>query len=256
MRSAKSFLIAYAAVYFVGAIGLNVWLGPPGMSRDYLDQYKADHDRYVEIQKRSEFKMWKQRPHLNPPDERLALAIAFAEEYEARPEFQSEMVRRTRYDLLFDLFNTAMLILLIVRFGWKPTLGILDRFIEALRERIDRAAERRQDAEARRKAAQEQALRLEAEQTAIEERVEARIADMRREAALHGAQSLSSLNHETEDRKHNEEARARSELKRALVDELLRDVELRFHESDSATLHATLLDRFLDDIDSRKVQGL
>src|SRR5690606_18086724 len=124
----------------------------------------------------------------------------------------------------------------------------------AVRNRIDRAAERRQEMEERRKSAQQQMLGMEAEREAIEARTEARIADMRREAALHGAHSLSALNHETEDRKRNEEMRVRAMLKKALVDKVLHDVERRFHEADSAALHATLLDHFLEDLEARKVR--
>lgn len=252
MRSVKGFLIAYAAVYFVVAIGLNLWLGPPSMSSEYLETYKRDHDRYIETTKDPAYKRWEQRPHLNEPGPELASDIAFVEEYEARPEFQAEMARRGQYDILFDVFNVAMLLILVLRFGWKPLLRLLDDMRDAVARRIERAQEAARIAAERQKAAQDKINHLPAERDALEESMQTRIVEMRQEAALQGAQSLSALNKETEDRKRNEAALARQALRRELVDTALADVERRIREGDAAAIQHTMLETFISGLDGRK----
>lgn len=252
MRSAKGFLIAYAAVYFLVAIGLNLWLGPPTMSAEYLETYKRDHDRYIEVGKDPVYKKWEQRPQLNEPGPELASDIAFVEEYESRPEFQAEMVRRGRYDILFDVFNVAMLLLLALRFGWKPLLRLLDDMREAVGRRIERAQEAARLAAERQKAAWGKINSVPAEQAALEESMRTRIEEMRHEAALQGAQSLSALNRETEDRKRHETTLAKQALKQELVDQSLADVERQIREGDAAALQHAMLGTFMAGLDARK----
>ena len=49
MSPAKRFLLTFAIVSLVVWIGGNILMGPPGLSRPYLDEHKAEHDHYLEI---------------------------------------------------------------------------------------------------------------------------------------------------------------------------------------------------------------
>ena len=251
MSSVKKFLLGYVAIYMIVAMGFNLTLGPPGMSKEYLEEYKSDHDRYLEITKRDDYKRWKERPKLNLPSERLEASIAFLEEYESRPKFKAEKTRRHRYDILFDVFNMAMVVVLITHFARKPLINLLDGMFAQVKETLDKAKTARDEARQRKSEAQSNVDQLDQVLAAQEAEVEKRIEDMRRESALSTGLSISALNNETADRKLNEAAMARRELKQELVESamasLIRDVQ----ENPSSDQEAELINRFVNGLEDR-----
>ncbi len=252
MNSVKTFFIVYVLAYLFVSAGINVLLGPPGMSKAYMEQYKAEHDRYIEIGKDPVYRRWSQRPELVEMDDRLAEAATFVETYEALPEFQDEQKRRGGYDIIFDVLNTFMVVVLMVRFGRKPLMGLLDNLREQVRKRLDHMETISREAGDHRKSAQEKMHALPQDQAEIEQQTEARIEEMRRDTALRDGLRLSALNKETEDRKRNEEERAIRALKEALADAAIANVVQEFQQADNNVLQSTLVDRFIGDLADRK----
>lgn len=252
-QSAKTkivrFLAIYFGVYIAVALILNATLGPPGMSNEYLESYKADHDRYVAITKDPAFKRYQQRPNLNPPDEKMAQAITFYKSYIVNPEFQAEQKRRSRYNLSFDFFKFGMVILLMVHFGRVPITGLLDNMAKSVRTTIARAENARTAAESRRNDADRKVAGLTQEAVAVQQDTDARIAEMRGENEAMTDQSLKILAQETEDRKHNEEALALKALKAELVDEAIALLTKRFQAGISPEEESELTDQFIDQME-------
>lgn len=203
MAGVKRFLIIFAVFYVITATSINVMLGPPGMSKAYLADYKADHNRYIESIKDKQFKIWKQRPHLTDFDAEenagLQNRINFVTEYETRPAFKEELGRRNTYDILFDVFNTAMVLVLIIGLGRKPFSGLIDGMIETIRTKISETEEARKQADDRIDAAEHKIKGLTEDLAGHEELVEERIEIIRRDSALFTGESLAVLNNETAD---------------------------------------------------------
>ena len=241
----QRYMIGYFLVYLTGSVSLLVALGPVGMSKSYLDEFKSDHDRYLETIKLEAHKRWSQRPELNPPDENLAARIVFVEEYTSRPRFVAEQKRRAIYGTLIDLFKVAMVIILVVHFARKPLGELLDNTIESVRATMERAAHNSEKAARSRAGAQAKLDGLAAQQAEIDEQTSRRIAEMRREDAEATGQRLSVFNRETEDRKRNEAALAQRELKRELVDQAVTVLEERFRRGTAQTEGDALIDHFV-----------
>ena len=245
----QRYMIGYFLVYLTGSVSLLVALGPVGMSKSYLDEFKSDHDRYLETIKLEAHKRWSQRPELNPPDENLAARIVFVEEYTSRSRFVAEQKRRAIYGTLIDLFKVAMVVILVVHFARKPLGELLDNTIETIRVTMERATNDFEDAAQAKADAQANLDGLPAQQAEIDKRTARRIAEMRREDAEATAQRLSIFNRETEDRKRNEEALARRELKRKLVDQAVAVLEERFRRQRPQTEGDTLIDQFVQQLE-------
>lgn len=247
----QRYVIGYFLVYLSVSILLLVTLGPVGMSKSYLDEFNSDHDRYLDTIKMKAHKRWSQRPELNPPDENLAGRIAFVEEYTSRPQFVAEQRRRAIYGTLIDLFKVAMVIILVHHFARKPLRHLLDSTIESVRAAMERAASDSEDASRSKAEVQAKLDGLPAQQAELDEQTARRIAEMRREDALSTARRLSIFNRETEDRKRNEEALARLELKRELVDQAVALLTERLGAEKSAEINSVLVDQFVDQLENR-----
>ena len=251
MSRHKPFLIAYVVIYFTVALGLNLTLGPPGLSRVYLDEYKADHDRYLTIVKSDDYKLWKERPKRTTDDSRLNAKIIFASEYEARDEFIAEQRRRGAYGTLFDFFNVGMLILLIARFATKPLLGLIDSTIADIQERIDEADTLRDRAAVRKHAAESRVANIEHDREALKEEYVEKVERETIRIKEHTAQSLELLERETEDRKRQETAKAARALKVALIDAAVDHVRAGYEATRSSESESRLTRQFVDQIGKR-----
>lgn len=244
----KRFLIGYTLLYLVVAIALNVSMGPPGMSRMFLDAHKAEHDRYLETTKSDAYKLWKENAELNPPDEALLERIAFVREYEASSEFQDEQRRRGIYGALFDVFNALMLIALVGRFGAKPLLGLLDSMIAQVRSTIESAERAENEAAERLDRAQAGLAGLEGERTQLEAETSDRLSQELEKIAAQSEKSAALLQTETEDRKHHEELLAQRALKEALVEESMKVLVERYNATRSPEQESALIDQFVDQL--------
>lgn len=249
MADVKRFLILFVLIYLVVATGLNLTLGPPGMSKDYLADHKSDHNRYIEAIKNKEFKTWKQRPHLvdMEADKNVGLQerIDFVAGYEIRPLFLKEEHRRGRYERIFDFFNTIMVIVLVGRFARKPLIGLVDGMIEAIRFKIKEAEDAKREALERLDAAEHKIKGLPQDLAGYEELAEERIGNIRRDSALFTGESVSNLNKETEDRKRYEIAKAQHLMKERMVDAAIEQVVTAIRESDSTEHDEVLIDQFM-----------
>lgn len=244
----KRFLVGYTLLYFMVAIALNVTLGPPGMSRGYLDTYKVEHDRYLETTKSDAYKLWQENAELNPPDEAMLERIAFVSEYEGRGEFQSEQRRRSIYGGLFDVFNALMLIVLAGRFGAKPLLGLLDSMIAQVRSTIESTEHAENEAAERLGRAETGLAGLEGERAQLEAETNDRLSLELEEIVAQSEKSAALLQTETEDRKHHEELLARRALKEALVEESMKVLVERYNATRSPEQESALIDQFVDQL--------
>ena len=250
--SVKGFLIAYVLLYLVVAIAMNVKMGPPGMSSGYLDKYKADYDRYLEITKSDAYKLSQENAESNPPDDALKERIAFVESHEGLAEFKSEQHRRSLYGGLFDVFNALMLIVLVGRFGAKPLLGLLDSMIAQVRETIETAEQARSDADGRLELAESGLAGLDGERALLETETNDQLNQELEKIAAQSEQSAALLQKETEDRKRQEELLAQRALKEALVEESMKILVERYAATRSPEQESALIDQFANQLGKRQ----
>ncbi len=245
----QRWVIVYLLAYLAVSSLLLIVLGPVGMSPDYLEKFEADHDRYIETTKLDDYKRYRQRPELNSPDEDLAARIAFVDEYTARPEYIAEQRRRTTYGLLIDFFKVGMVIFLVLHFARKPLGELVQGMIETVSEKIGQAQEERDSAAQRKHEAQAKLDGLPAQKADIETQTAERIEEMQREDALAIESRLANIEQETEDRRRQEEALARLELKRELVNQAIDMLAERFRQQTAQPEDAALIDQFVQQLE-------
>jgi len=248
MKSVKNFLIGFVVAYLVIAIGLNMLLGPPGMSPGYMEEFKQDHDHYIEVIKNKEYKFYIQRPHLVEASETLQQNAAFVEAYEAREEFQHEMHRRHIYELSFEFFNVLMLLVLIVPLARKPIMNLLERMIGEVREALTTVETNLTHANDRLETAEKQISGLDQDRAGYERLVEERIEVLRRDSALFTGQSMSLLNQETEERKEYEQIKAERKMKEIVVDAALEQIAKEAQGANAADWNDILIRQFTTDV--------
>ena len=255
MSPVKRFLILYVIAYLIVATGINMLLGPPTMSKEYLATYKADHNRYIETTKNKQYTIWKQRPQLVDfdSDENVGLQgrIDFIDEYVGRAAFQQEQSRRDRYDLIFDFFNTLMVIVLVTRFARKPLSGIIDTMIDTIRTKFADAEAARQHTGERLDAAQHKIKGLAEDHAGYEEFTEERIENIRRDAALFTGESVSLLNKETANRKRFEEDKAKQQIKQLLVEAAIEEVSTTLQHTASNERDNDLIEQFMVSLEEK-----
>jgi F0F1-type ATP synthase membrane subunit b/b' len=260
VSNTKRFLLIFFGAALVVWLGINFTLGPPGLSSAYLygedgeGGFKADHDHYLDIIKSGAYKLYEQRPHLNGPgqpgvSEDLAENIEFVEHYKAREAFQAEEHRRALYDILFDFFNAALVVVLAVYFGRKPLLKFLDEKIADLREKMEALAEARKDAEARRHGAEDKLARLSGEEQQIAAATEERLAKEMAELDEANQRGLEIMQRELEDRKRDEEKAAAMRVKEELVNQAIAKLIDDYKAKDSAEQQARLVEEFSCDVE-------
>jgi len=256
MSPAKRFLLILGAVSLSVWIGANLLLGPPGLSRQYLRQYKEQHERYIEVTKSLPYKLYSERPHLHGPGspgapDDLAPNIALVEQYEANPAFQAEQRRIARYGLFFDLFNAGLVVVILVRFARKPLLNLLDEKVAEVRDRIKSAAQARRTAEERRRRAEHQLAHLDDDRARIAEETGRRLEHEMAELQRSNERSLALLWQELADRKHQEIVAAKQQVKRELVNETIKRLVERYRAEQSPEREAELIDQFVRDLEVR-----
>lgn len=252
MKSVKRFLAGFLAVYVIVGIGVNVTYGPPGYSREFLEQYRVETDRYHEIIKSDPYKLWAENPDVNPPDETLQRRIDFVHDFAQNPDFQAEDRRRARYNAITDWFNVIMLTLLIVVLARGPVSTFVAGLVSAERERIE-SVEIRRSAVARRKSEAERKLELlEGERVKSDKRAVARIREETEKIERSTDEALRQLREESEDRRRHEEILAQRRLEALIADEALALLEKQLRNEDTMDLDAVLLDRFLVELEARR----
>lgn len=247
--AAKRFLIIYAVVYMVVAILINVIWGPPGLSKDYRDQFKEDHESYLNIVKSDPYKLWKENEALHPPTETNKKDFDIAEAFQATDTFKAEAFRRKLYQRSFDFWTFIMIILLAVRFGKAPAIAFIDNSIDEVRRRIQRAEDARNTAAGRRSAAQAKLDGLDGERSAIATETQGRIERERARIEESTARALALLKVETGDRVHQEELRAEALMKRELVDHAIGLITEGYKAQGSAEQESALIDQFLEQLE-------
>lgn len=249
---AKTFLKRLAAVAIAGWIAGNWLLGPPGPSSAYLDEYGGDHERYIEITKSHEYKVYRQRPHLTDLAENPALEerVNFAAAYETRDAFQSEQRRMDLYALYFEFFNAGLLVVLAIRFGKAPLGRYLSEQIDALRDKMDRARRARETAEARRKEIEEKIARLHEAEMKLASQTETRVERELHEQAEASHYSVGLQEQELVERKRAEVHSAELAVKTRLVDAAIEELVGRIKEDQSDAWHSARIDEFVHDVEA------
>ena len=260
MSDTKRFLLIFFGVALVVWIGINAVLGPPGLSNAYLygedgeGGLKTEHDHYLNIIKSDPYKLYKQRPHLHDPHaadapEGLAADIEFVEHYEAGEVFQAEEHRRAFYDMLFDFFNAALVVIIVVYFGRKPLLKFLDEQLAELREKMETLAQARQSAEARKREAEDKLDKLSEEEAEIDAATDARLAKEMAELEESNQRSLEIMQRELEDRKRDEGQAAAMLVKEELVNQAIAKLIDDYKANDTAEQQADLIEQFAGDVE-------
>ncbi len=250
MNPTKRFFLILAAVSLAVWIAGNVLLGPVGLSAEYRESHKAEHERYIEIIKSSGFKLYEQRPELNA-EALPAENVTFVEEYRANPAFIEEQHRIHLYDLFFDFFNAALVLIIAVRFGRKPIVNLLDTKIAELRERMESAAKAGQEAQERREHAEDLLNKFPEEEKRIQEQTDARIERELAQLAEANRNSLKLMAQELADRKEQEVRAAAMLVKRELADQAIDQLAQQYRETLSEERETVLIDRFASDLEKQ-----
>lgn len=252
MAGVKRFLIIFVVFYLIISTTINMKLGSPGMSKEYLENHKAGHDQYIESTKNKYYKIWEQRPHLVDFDasENFGLQerIDFVVEYENQGEFQKEQHRRSKRNRIFDIFNASMVVVLVTRFARKPLVGLLDGMVDAILVKLSDAEEARRASGARLDVAEHKIKGLTEDFAGYEKLVEERIENIRRDSALFTGESVSMLNKETADRKRFEEVKAKQLIKEMMVEAAITQVLEGFQADDTFYQDEIVVERFLEEL--------
>lgn len=251
MSPVKRFLLAFVGVYVVIGLAVNMLYGPPGFSNEFLNDYRNEADRYLEIVKSERYKLWKENPEVNPPDPELQQQIAFVERFQANPDFREEMERRDHYNAISDWFNVIMLTVLVVVLARGPVASFVSGMVATERERIENI-ERERSAAARRKSEAERKLeQLIDEERRANEAAAARIADETAQVELSTEETLNQLRQESEDRRRHAELLAQRRLKAILADEAIAILEQRYRSDESPEQNEALIEQFLQELSER-----
>jgi F0F1-type ATP synthase membrane subunit b/b' len=243
----KRFFLIFFGVYLVVTVLWAAFMGPPGLTNEYLDEYKADHERYLQVIKSDAYKIHKERPNLHPAEGKLLRGVEFVKEYEAREGFHAEQKRISLFELVFSIVNAAMVVILAVRFGRKPLLGFLDEKIDDIRQKLDRSESARAKAAELRAAAEDNVARLDAQRQKVEQQAGEMIKDEKARLAEGTRLALEQLDEETEARKRAEERRAamlvKEELVTQSVDQLAKELQTTLTPQDQDGLFDEFLGR-------------
>jgi len=256
MTPGKRFLLILFAVAMIGWAAGNYLMGPPGFTSEYREANKHDHERYLQITKSDPYKRYAERPHLHGPDApdappTLAAEIAFVAEYTGRADYQAERRRQQWYELYFDFFNSGLVVALALYFGRRPLLGYIDGQIQAIRDRIDKAAHMRHEAEALTRTVQEQVRALPDEEHRIALETERRIEKELSELAEANHYSLGLMERELVDRKEQQWLNAKRRMQREMVLQAVDGLKEQFAEAQPDAFHDDLVDEFADFLEQR-----
>jgi len=250
----KQFLLIVAVLALIGwRVGNDIY-GPPGLSEDYLEQYKADHEHYLEIVKSIPYKKYEQRPHLNDPADSdipgFEERVAFVEEYEQREAYQEELHRIHTYELFFEIFNAFLVIAIAIRFGWRPLVNMLDTRIADLRERMEARRKAREAAVARAGEAAEKLESLpEEEERMVQESERTLIRELEELRELHHAR-LQEVKQELADQRDDLVKAEERKLRRQLFDQAVAGLEAEL----SGGVSAEVQDAYVEDF-TQAVEG-
>ena len=245
MTPAKRFLLLFFAIYVAGAVAIIVLFGPPGYSGAYMEQYKDAHQHYLEIVKGSEYKRYIERPELHPAEGTFANDVAFVEEYESREAFQQEQRRVYLFNLLFEFYNAAAVVLIAVRFGRKPFLKFLDEKIDEIRRRIRKSEETRARAAKQKAEAAAKLNGLEDEKSQIEAQTDEAIRAEKETLEAMTEEVLQHIAIETEERRQREERQAAMQMKAEIVKRSVNRLAERLRDELTESEQAALVDQFV-----------
>jgi F0F1-type ATP synthase membrane subunit b/b' len=225
---AKRFLLISLSVYAaIAAIGI-LWLRSPNLSARYLAQNDDAHKKLVDITNDPGFQMFRERPHLYPPEDARHEQLAFVRAYQAQPEYRTERLRIEAFTLYFHVLNGVTFLVLAVRFAYRPAIDYLDRKVRDTRAHMAQASKARTAAMHRLAEVHAEADKWhekEAElKTHADEAINTSLVQIREEARLARIQ----LARETEDRKYAELYRAAAAIKQDLVNRAIDTLQARY----------------------------
>lgn len=251
MKSIKQFLIAFVAVYVVIGVAINMMYGPPGYSNEFMQEYREETDRYLDIIKSDEYKLWNENPDVNPPTPALQQQIEFVNVFTANPAFREEVERRDFYAGISDWFNVIMLTVLVVVLARGPIATFVRGMVQTERERIESIERLRSEAARRKSEAERKFEQLHVDRKRADETVAVRIAEDSAQIAESTEDALRQVRQEAEDRRRHEELLAQRRLKAIVADEALAILEQRYRKQQTPEQNEALIEQFLQELGER-----
>jgi F-type H+-transporting ATPase subunit b len=250
MSPTKKFLLTITVIYIVVAVLGIALFKSPSYSSAYMARHAEEHARYRVIIAKPEYKLFEERPELNPVPHEMKEELEFAEEYAGAPEFQAEQRRIFRYNMYFKTLNSLVFIALIVRFARKPLLNFFDSQIAQIRANLANAEEAHKNTgslltEAKAKMTQwaESEKQI---QRDMDQKIEENLGQIRNEFAS----AQDQLARETEDRKQAELYRASRAVREELVARTIATLEERYRTESTEQRLATNVDQFVKLMDT------
>jgi F0F1-type ATP synthase membrane subunit b/b' len=228
VKPALRYVLIVLAVYIAGTIlGIAIFK-TPDYSAEYKKKFGAEHARFVAIETSDAYKLWKQRPNLNPPSPVLEKQIAFVEEYEKTPELHAERARMAEYVFFFRILNTVIFCSLLVYALKGPALGFLDGKIAEIRTAFAEAEKARLEGQDKHAKAKAQIDTWSTKEEEVRRDNEAAIQRALAEIEEEARQARLQLEKATADRKEDELLRAEAAMKEEMVTEALDILEKRY----------------------------
>jgi F0F1-type ATP synthase membrane subunit b/b' len=256
MTPTKRFLLVFVAVYVAASIaGMRMW-GPPGFTEDYLKNFEADHERYLQIIKSKPYQIYLQQGAAAPADTRLADQAAFVNAYRARENFEAESKRQEFYGYYFDFLNIAGLITIAVRFGRRPLLTFLESQTAIVRDRLQNAEQAKKDAGARLREAEARAANFETEEREAEANSEELVARQRAAIEEATAHALEHIDEETADRLRIVHVRAAKRIRRELVEQAIEIVAAQYMAHANPDVERQQIEAFAANLNAGRTNGL
>jgi len=252
----KPFIAVLFSVAFAGWITGNALFGFPGLSSEYLEKYKHEHEHYLEVVKSDDYKRYIQRPHLfdmaKAHDKHFAENLAFVEEYEHNPELAAEEHRLEKRSYFFDFFNASLVILLFARFGWRPLIAFIDRSIAEKVERMHAAkAGRLRAAEAMIEARAKLSDIPEAEAKASAD-ADAAMRRVMEEMQARQSARLEEVQRELAEQETGAVQAAERRLRRELFDKAARELEEELRANPPEHARDALVERFTAALEGKR----
>lgn len=252
-KKTKQFLINIVVVAMVGWIAGNVLLGGPGLSKDYLARYRAEHEHYITIIKSDAYKQYVERPNLAHLDEDPALRaqVDFVASYTAREAFAAEAHRRELRAMFFDFFNASLVVVLLWTLGRPPLLRFLEEQATAVRERLNQATRARSAASTRLVAAQDRLSHIHEDELKVNTETDGRLERALAELSASNHYSFGLHEQDLIERKRAAEHTAELLVRRALVEKALALAQEQLTQSRSEEHEALHINQFIRGLEAK-----
>ncbi|MCA1901989.1 MAG: hypothetical protein LDL53_07195 [Candidatus Hydrogenedens sp.] len=244
LKKHKRFFVIISVLYITGAcIGIYLFHSP-NLSKEYLSKYSEEHFKYREIIKDTDYFKFRQRPHLYIGTPEKQNLFNYAIHYENKPDYQSEIRRINYYLLWFKSLNTITLISIFIRLGWSPLLRYIDKYQRNILNQRNDLEKMLQSSTSELKEAEEIYRTLENYKKEKEQQKENIIKTKLQEIERQNQLAKEQIEFLLETKKKEEVLNYVNNIKRLLIEESIRKIEMELSETETSERLAQTISKF------------